>query len=247
MNGSHWYDAFTLITKRYAPRIAYDSVKRRPVLGKRRVQRSFERQIGHEVTSAAGRMGGIPSVVGEFGVPFDLKGNDAFESGDYAPHERALDSYYRAMDANLLGSFLWNYTPDNTFILGDRWNDEDLSIFCAEAGGGRAVKGFLRPYTMAARGTPLRMRFDRRSRVFEFQSRLGGVAGMERENGTGESLGTEESTLVYVPRALYPEGFSVELQGAQEWSYDEDAQVLAITVDGGSEGVLELHVRPERP
>jgi hypothetical protein len=63
-------------------------------------------------------MGGIPSLIGEFGVPFDLKGNDAFESGDYSRHERALDSYYRAMDANLLGSFLWNYSPDNTFALG---------------------------------------------------------------------------------------------------------------------------------
>jgi hypothetical protein len=243
VNGSHWYDAFTLITKRFAPRIAYDSVKRRPVFGKRRVQRSFERQIGHEVASAAGRMGGIPSVIGEFGLPFDLKGSDAFESGDYSRHERALDSYYRAMEANLLGSFLWNYSPDNTFALGDRWNDEDLSIYCPEAGGGRAVSGFLRPYALATLGTPVRMHFDRERGVFEFQVRLDGDP-LDGARGGGEKSPGEGHTLVFIPRGLYANGFSVELVGGSGWSYDEDAQILSISLDAPSEGSLSLRVEP---
>jgi hypothetical protein len=231
VNGSHWYDAFTLITKRFAPRIAYNSVTRLPVFGKRWVQRSFIKQIGHEPRSAAVRMGGIPSVIGEFGVPFDLKGNDAFATGDYGDHEEALDSYYRAMDANLLGSFLWNYSPDNTFLLGDRWNDEDLSIFCREAGGGRAVDGFLRPYALATSGTPLRMHYHRRKRIFEFLAEL-----------DGENRGEPRPTLLFVPSALYPQGFSVHLDGGR-WNYDERSQILSIYVEDSRSG-LDLRLEP---
>ncbi|MBN2551831.1 MAG: cellulase family glycosylhydrolase, partial [Spirochaetales bacterium] len=232
VNGSHWYDAFTLITKRYAPRIAFDSVNRRPVFGKRCIQRSFERQIGHELQVAAGRMGGIPSVVGEFGIPFDLKGNDAFYSGDYREHAEALDSCYRAMDANLIGSFLWNYSPDNTHLLGDRWNDEDLSIFSSDSGGGRAVNGFLRPYALATAGTPVSMRYRRRKRVFDFQAEPDG----DGSAGAGP-------TLVFVPRALYPEGFAVELQGGQ-WSYDQRSQILSIRAEAPPAG-LKLRLEPK--
>jgi hypothetical protein len=233
VNGSHWYDAFTLITKRFAPRIAYDSLKKRPVFGKRRVQRSFERQIGHEAEAAADTMGGIPSVIGEFGVPFDLKGSDAFRSGNYGDHERALASYYEAMDANLTGSYLWNYSPDNTHRLGDRWNDEDLSIYCLDAGGGRAVEGFLRPYTVATFGTPLRMRYERKQRVFEFQAEL-----------DHEADGRAGHTIVFLPRELYPAGFSVELSSGT-WSYDRDTQILSVSIEGAAVS-LTLRVAPKR-
>lgn len=231
VNGSHWYDAFTLITKRLAPRIAYDSVNRRPVFGKRRVQRSFARQIGYETESAASRMGGIPSVIGEFGIPFDLKGNDAFTTGVYREHEQALDSYYRAMESNLLGSFLWNYCPDNNFLLGDRWNDEDLSIFSHDAGGGRAVDGFLRPYTLATAGTPARMHYHRKKRVFVFESQL------NRYEARGGG-----NTLVFIPRELYAEGFTIKLEGGEGWTYDRDSQILTIATD---ESVAELKLRVE--
>jgi hypothetical protein len=78
------------------------------------------------------------------------------------------------------------------------------------------------------------MHFDRKARVFEFQARL-----------NGEKSTAEPYTLVLIPRALYPRGFSVELQGGQGWSYDGDAQILSISAEAPSAGELELRVEPK--
>ena len=44
-------------------------------------------------------MNQAPTVIGEFGVPFDLKKKHAYRSGDFGPQTRALDSYLDALDA----------------------------------------------------------------------------------------------------------------------------------------------------
>ena len=221
VNGSHWYDAHTLITKRHAPRIAYDTVRQRPVFGKNRVQRSFIRQIRHHVDAAEYKMGGIPTVIGEFGVPFDLKRNDAFETGDYSDHEAAIDSYYRAMEANRVGSFLWNYCPDNVNRLGDRWNDEDLSVYSLD-GGERGTGGFVRPYPLAVFGAPEKISYDRRRRTFELEI---------PEPGPDAPSGRRQDTppiLLFVPRRVYPEGISVELSSGG-WEYSPTSQIVSVT------------------
>jgi hypothetical protein len=244
INGSHWYDAHTLITKRHAPRIAYDTVRQRPVFGKKRVQRSFIREIKHQVDAAEYKMGGIPTVIGEFGVPFDLKRSDAFETGDYSTHEAALDSYYRAMEANLVGSFLWNYCPDNVNLLGDRWNDEDLSVYSLD-GGERGTGGFVRPYPLSVFGTPERFSFDRRRRIFELEVAAPGhgkseQAGRPKPDLFGRRKEPEiPPTLVFVPRLVYPENLKVELS-AGEWEYSRDTQILSIT---GADPAQRLTVR----
>jgi hypothetical protein len=74
---------------------------------------------------------------------------------------------YGALDELAMSSTQWNYTPDNSHAHGDLWNHEDLSVFCGEDGGGRAVGGFSRPYARHSQGRPLRMRFEPGSRRFE--------------------------------------------------------------------------------
>lgn len=37
-------------------------------------------------------MGGVPVVVGETGIPFDLNGGMAYMTGDFQEQERALDA-----------------------------------------------------------------------------------------------------------------------------------------------------------
>jgi hypothetical protein len=74
-------------------------------------------------------MGGVPTLIGEFGLQYDMNNKAGFQSGDFKPHEQVLNTYYQALDASLVSSTQWNYTPDNSNQWGDLWNTEDLSIF----------------------------------------------------------------------------------------------------------------------
>ena len=53
----------------------------------------------------------------------------SYETGDFRKQTLALDYSLTALEENLLSFTLWNYTPENNNIRGDKWNDEDLSIF----------------------------------------------------------------------------------------------------------------------
>jgi hypothetical protein len=111
-------------------------------------------------------MGGMPCLLGEFGLPFDLDHKKAYETGDYSLHEKALSLYYDAIDENLLGSTIWNYTADNTHKEGDHWNGEDLSI--VSNGEPRAIEGWLRPYPMATAGIPIKFNWNKKKAAFHF-------------------------------------------------------------------------------
>ena len=98
-------------------------------------------------------MGGVPTVIGETGVPFDVQEKRAYKTGDFRTVIRAMDRTLRAMDDALVSYTLWNYTSDNTNAHGDLWNDEDLSIFSRDQqtdpddinSGGRALEAVVRP------------------------------------------------------------------------------------------------------
>jgi hypothetical protein len=179
VNAFHQYDGATLFTKRFVPWLSVRNDNRKIVLGKRNVERSFTEQLAHAVAWATEHMGGMPCLLGEFGLPFDMNGRRAFKTGDYSAHEEALSMYYDAVDANLLHSTIWNYTASNTHAHGDGWNDEDLSIWSKDDiserneklddAGARAIAGWRRPYPMATAGRPLAIRWDRRNRRFEYR------------------------------------------------------------------------------
>ncbi len=213
VDSSHWYDATTLMLKRYIPWFTIDSEKRRPVFGKRRVQELFIRQLSELKREGEEKTGGAPVLIGEFGLPFDLNRKKAFRREDFSVHEAALDQYFNAMDANLLSCTLWNYTPDNTNRHGDKWNEEDLSIFSKDQqhvpedinSGGRAIAGFCRPYAQQVSGTPLEMQFSMDSKEFLFSYQ--------------PALDIEEPTVIFVPRRHYPDGYEVNISAG---SYQKD-------------------------
>ena len=72
-----------------------------------------------------GAPGELPTVIGEFGIPYEMNDREAYRTGDWSAQEVCLDASYRAMDALLLHTAQWNYTADNSHAHGDQWNDED--------------------------------------------------------------------------------------------------------------------------
>jgi hypothetical protein len=164
VNAFHWYDGFTLFTKTFRPWFSIRTDTARPLFGRRRVFDSFCQALAGEIRWTRERMGNMPCLLGEFGLPFDLNGRRAYKTGDYAVHEEALSMYYDAVDANLLHSTIWNYTADNTRQTGDGWNDEDLSIF--SEGKERAAGGWKRPYPLATAGILRAFGWDRKQKVF---------------------------------------------------------------------------------
>lgn len=161
----HWYDLRVLQTLRFDP--AGDSREARVA--------RYAAELASLQATARERMGGIPVLLGETGIPYDLNGGEAFRTGDWSAQEELLGCIYDALDARLLGAAQWNYTADNDHAHGDQWNREDFSVFSRSdqhdpevlESGGRATTAFCRPRLSLSPGRPLRMRFDRASRRFE--------------------------------------------------------------------------------
>jgi hypothetical protein len=163
----HWYDGIALFTKRFRPWFAINPETVKCIVGRKKVQAYFTECLAKGAAWARENMGGIPSLLGEFGLAFDMNKRRAFADGDYSLHEEALSMYYDAVDANLLHSTIWNYSASNTNKYGDSWNDEDLSIF--SEGKERAAAGWKRPYPMATAGAPLSFTWDRKKKIFVYR------------------------------------------------------------------------------
>lgn len=214
----HWYDVPVLMLKDYHPWLGADERARRPVIGPW-IRRSYARQLRDLRQEAFMRLRGAPTLIGECGIPFDLRGGRAFRTGDFSLAAKAMGRTLRAMDDALVSYTIWNYTADNTNARGDRWNDEDLSIFSRDQqtdpadihSGGRALAAVIRPYAMATAGEPLRMTFDRRRRRFDFTFRHDpAVAG---------------PTEFFIPHYQYPTGYRVEISDGR-CEVDPGAQIL---------------------
>lgn len=238
VHAGHWYDGATLVTKRYLPFLGADMNTGRLVLGRRRVQRSFVAQLARLEAESAERMGGIPTLLGEFGIPFDMEGKRAYRTGDFTAQVKALDASFRAVEANLLSATLWNYTADNDNRWGDQWNDEDLSIFSRDQqddphdldSGGRALEAAVRPYPRAIAGKPLAMSFDIERRVFALTFEPDEVA----ERGVPSEI--------FVPNLHYPDGYAVEVEGGR-FEIDRAVQTLYVYALPGP-GPRTVRIRP---
>jgi hypothetical protein len=173
VNAFHWYDGFALFTKQFRPWFTFNPENARLILGRTKVSAFFTKCLAKGIKWAREHMGGMPCLVGEFGLAFDMNKRRAFTTGDYSAHETALSMYYDAVDANLLHSTIWNYTADNTNETGDGWNDEDLSIF--SEGKERAAAGWKRPYPMATAGEAFSIKWNHQRGIFRYRFKADGA------------------------------------------------------------------------
>ena len=219
VSAAHWYDGLTLFTKSFSPYLTVDFHTRKLVLGPWRVNRSFVQQLARIKAEALQKMGAIPTLIGEVGIPFDMKGKISYRTGDFPLQERALDASLKALEANLLSYTLWNYTADNDNVHGDQWNGEVLSIFSPDQrsdptdinSGGRALRSLLRPCARAVAGEPLRMSFDSKRSVFTLEFR--------------HDPSIQAPTEIFVPGYHYGQGLQVLVTDG-EYQLDLDQQEL---------------------
>jgi hypothetical protein len=243
VNAAHWYDGLTLFAKNFIPFLGVDMLTGKLVVGRKRVQRSFVEQLARIKDWATEGMGGVPTLNGEVGIPFDMKDKRAYRTGDFSLQVRALDASMRALEANLSSFTLWNYTADNTNERGDQWNDEDLSIFsrdqqmpaAAQQGpgdihsGGRALEAAVRPYARKVAGEPLRMAFDIKRHIFEFEFRHDPTVSAPTE--------------IFVPNYQYPDGCVVEVS---DGTYEVDRGGQTLIYRHSAEQAVH-HIRVRRP
>jgi hypothetical protein len=194
----------TLLSKTYNPEFSFDAGQMTAVFGAAQVRQSYAAQLA----SLKAQLPDVPMLLGEFGVPFDLDGGRAYRDGDFSAQIQALDGYYAALDQNLLGGTIWNYTPDNSNQHGDLWNGEDLSIWSL-AQGGRGLPAIVRPYACATAGEPLDMQFDLPTRTFRFRFR----------HDPAVSAPTE----LFVPELQYEHGYTIAVSDGT-YSIDRAAQ-----------------------
>ena len=225
VHASHWYDVATIGTKRFMGKASYDMMKDTTVIGSGNVQKMFVQQLAWIKEVSRRLVGESPTVIGEFGLCYDLDGKKAYDLARaesktaWKTHIRALSMYYSALDANLLHAIQWNYTPDNTNGAGDGWNLEDLSIFSRDQqydptdidSGGRAIEGFCRPHFVRISGIPLKSEFNLKEGVYTLEFEADAAGGAPSE--------------IYVPRVQFPSGLRVELsEGTVECP--EDCQLV---------------------
>jgi hypothetical protein len=212
VHAPHWYDALTLLTKKYNASMGVDW-QYRPTFGRGNVRKAITDTLGRIKSHASDRLGGVPTLIGEIGIPYDLNGKKAYSTGDWSDQKNAIDDYMQALEANLLHFTIWNYTADNNNMRGDNWNGEDLSIFSRDQqnnpsdvnSGGRALEAVIRPYAMATAGEPLRMSFNMVTGVFEYAFR--------------HDKSITAPTEFYIPAVQYADGYVVDVSDGR---YEKD-------------------------
>lgn len=233
VNASHWYDIVILSTKEFNFPAHRNPYTGKTLDGADAIEGSYTRQLGFikEQAKTLNEGTGAPTLIGEFGIPFDLDEAAAYKAwaagnrgpGPWEKHAIALDLMYNALDALLISSTHWNYTASNRNdqAVGDGWNQEDLSIYSVDQrvsndidSGGRALEGFVRPYARSIAGRPLKMKFKRETGAFRF---------VYEATGEGE-------TDIFVPKLQYPNGFTVEVEGGSA-TRDDANQSLRVQAD----------------
>jgi hypothetical protein len=232
-NERHWYDLPILAPRVFKPE-EYVSIAGESLSGLEAIADWYAKQFTVLRAVSRERMRDVPMLMGEFGIPYDMNGCEAYRTGDYTAQEIALDATYRAMEAVLINSTQWNYTVDNSHEHGDQWNHEDLSIWSKDDqrdasdvdSGARALRSFCRPYVQHAAGQPTRMSFDRASGAFELE--------------VDSDPSVRAPTVIYAPRLHYPGDVNAMVSSGSV-IHDAESQTLVWT---RHQGVATLRLTP---
>ncbi len=233
VNASHWYDLAALVTKRFNPGRSVDLLTGQALSGRPALEDAYVAQLTRLKTIGDAMPGRAPTLIGEFGIPFDLNKGQAYQrwaDGDrsdeiWSDHVAALRLMYNAMDRLLLSSTQWNYTASNANdpAIGDGWNQEDLSIWSQDQAGGiadgaRAIEGFRRPYVRQTQGELISQSYDADAKTFGFEI----IVGTQ----------ISEPTQVYLPAAVFDADATITFycDGEVSWRRAGDYMIVTVTL-----------------
>ncbi|MEO1652489.1 MAG: cellulase family glycosylhydrolase [Bacteroidota bacterium] len=228
VNATHWYDVISLLTKNYYSFFTMDIKKEEMVIGRRAVHDHFREVMQTIKEETEETLGERPTLIGEFGTPFDLANKAAYQSGNFSDQEAVLNRSFRAIEENLLHYALWTYVEDNSNEKGDHWNGEDLSIFSEDQrenrndinSGGRALSAVIRPYPYKVCGEPRLMQFNTDKVRFSFQYEAKPVGDFPTE--------------IFIPDYHFGEGFTVYFSSGRV-AFNKEEQLLYHYPEGSGE------------
>ncbi len=205
----HWYDGVTILFKRYVPWLGSNIFTKTPIFRAAEIKKSYTHQLRMYKDQANHSLGNVPVLIGEIGIPFDMDNKKAYRTGNFSAQRKAMERSMHALEANVLDYTLWNYTADNTNERGDRWNDEDFSIFSRDQqkdaedpySGGRALEAVIRPYPLQTSGTPLSLNFDYQTGSFKFSF--------------NHDPAVKAPTVLFIPRLHYSSGIRIRATGGE--------------------------------
>ena len=225
VNASHWYDVTTLVKKQFDSALSVDLLTGERSVGATEIGARYKRQLAAVKALGDAVPSGMPTLIGEFGIPYDLADGAAYAawaSGHrddtiWHAHTEALSLMYDALDALHLSSTQWNYTAgnQNNARIGDQWNQEDLSVYSLDQPEGRAVRGFCRPYAQALQGSLQQVSFELRTGVFNLVFEA--------------DPSVDSPTQIYLPTLQYPGGLTLTFDGpVLRHVHDPKTQLLLV-------------------
>lgn len=250
VNASHWYDLGLLVLRHFSTERMPDILTGEIREGREQIENGYTKDLERIKEAGDQLNGGAPTLLGEFGTPFNINNAEAYHrwaQGERHPEiwyaqTTALELMYNAIDRLLLSSTQWNYTVGNSNnpMIGDGWNQEDLSIWSADQvenpenldSGGRAITGFCRPYVRAAQGLLLSQRYRQSEGVFE------AIVEVDPR--------VKAPTEIYVPPSQFPEGFEVlsavqvERESNLLFVKSSDPGELVIRIERASQATTEI-------
>jgi len=185
-------------------------------------QQDYTEAIQGVLKAASRDMDNTPVVMGEFGTYFNLNGIKTSVKQDYAVSAEILDNYYEVYEKLFTSRMIWCASTQNNYDAGEGWNHEDFSVIGPD-GKPRAARAFQRPVPFAMSGKPISMHYY--SPLHYFDPDKGEYPPLREFELKFASKETDAATEVYVPMAVYKQGFYVWLSDG--WAhYDRDTQRL---------------------
>jgi len=223
--------------KTYLSFIGFNEITGEVLIGKKKVDQAYKAQLAEMKQLTKERLGNIPILIGEFGIPYDMDKKRAFRTGNYAAHVKAMQRSMSTLESNLLNYTIWNYTSDNSNERGDLWNDEDLSIFSRDQqtdkadinSGGRALQAVIRPFPLAVAGEPIESAFDPFSKTYRLEF-------------SGDAT-IKEPTEIYYPLYHYPRAAEITLS---DGSVNIDEKKHLLIYIPGELAIHTIQIKPRQ-
>ncbi|CAN3353692.1 ergosteryl-beta-glucosidase [Diutina catenulata] len=138
----HYYDGLSLMFKTWNSKYNVDTLGimrgkyANPVLGivfgERAIRNCIRKQFSEIKAEAHARLGKVPVLMSETGMPFDMDSKRAYVTHRYHAQTAALDAISYALEGCQMHHTYWTYCCLNNHRWGDNWNNEDFSFWSPE-------------------------------------------------------------------------------------------------------------------